>query len=230
MERRLSTGYAPLDKVLGGGFRFGWVSLIYGEAATGKTTLAVKCVVNYLRASKSRAFYVDADGKLSPARLLQIAGGDPEPLERLLLWSPASFSEQTDVVEGLLDVLRDGSSPVVVDSVTGLYRVEADVQGRDFRASKELNRQLGFLAEVARARNAAVLLTGQVHSVPVEEAPRVEMVAQRILTYWSDVVLRLEHVGRSGVRQAVLEKPKVEDNVCRFRIGERGLEETERPW
>jgi len=38
---RIPTGCPPIDELLGGGFRFGEVSLVYGEASTGKTTLAL---------------------------------------------------------------------------------------------------------------------------------------------------------------------------------------------
>ncbi|MFB0557621.1 MAG: hypothetical protein ACETVY_00755 [Candidatus Bathyarchaeia archaeon] len=230
MERRLPTGCAPLDETLGGGFRFGDVSLIYGEASTGKTTLALSCVASHLRNYRwAKAYYVDSDQKLSTKRLTQVAGGGVESLERLMVWSPRGFFEQTDVIEGLLDLIPE-RAPVVVDSITGAYRLEAGDASRTFVINKELNRQLGFLSETAKAKDAAVIVIGQVHAIMNSETPQVEPVAKRLLEYWSDCVLKLEMTPISGVRQAVLEKPGGSIRGYRFRLGEAGLEEVDRLW
>jgi DNA repair protein RadB len=229
MDHRLPTGCAPLDRFLDGGFRFGEVSLVYGEASTGKTTIALSCLANHLRGDRwAKAYYVDSDQKLSTERLIQVMGGDELLLERLLVWRPGSFSEQTEVIEGLLEL--QGNVPVVVDSVTGPYRLEAGDAQMTFSANKELNRQLGFLSETAKTRDAAVLVTGQVHGVMSVEPSQVEPVAKRLLNYWSDAVLRLEMTSIQAVRQAVVEKPGGRTGACRFMLAETGLKEAERPW
>ena len=230
MERRLPTGCAPLDEILGGGFRFGDLSLVYGGASSGKTTLAISALTNHLRADPwAKAYYIDSDQKLSTRRLTQIAG-DPLLLERLLVWRPESFPQQDRIIEGLHDLLPSGGLPVAVDSITGPYRLLAGDPGRTFAVNKELNRQLGFLSEAAKSRDAAVLVTGQVHSVLGADPPQVEPVAQRLLRYWSDAILRLETTSIQGVRQALLEKPGEEPRACRFRLGESGLEEAGGSW
>ncbi len=229
MDRRLPTGCPPIDEMLGGGFRFGDVSLIYGEASTGKTTVALSCLAGHLLGDRwAKAYYVDSDRKLSTRRLAQLTG-DGDALERLLVWSPRGFSEQAAVVEAMLE-LPDGDAPVVVDSITGPYRLKAGDARRTFTANKELNRQLGFLSETAKKKGAAVLVVGQVHEIPGAENPQAEPVAKRLLTYWSDSVLRLETTSIKGVRQAVLEKPGDGARACRFGLGDAGLEEVERAW
>lgn len=229
MEHRLPTGCPPIDEILGGGFQFGEVSLIYGEASTGKTTLALSCTVNHLNSDPhAKAYYVDSDQKLSTRRLTQIAGNDDRILKRLLIWKPHSFKEQTHLLEGLLDLLSQENTSVVVDSITGSYRLEAGNAKRTFTVNKELNRQLGFLAETAKVKEAAVLMVGQVHSILSSHTPQVEPVAQRLLRYWSDTVLRLETTSTKGTRQAVLEKPADPHRACRFSLGDAGLEEVKR--
>lgn len=232
MGRRLSTGCDALDDILGGGFRFGRVSLIYGEASTGKTTVALSCIVNHLRVEPgSRAFYIDADHRLSTNRLMQISGDDGDRLlERLLVWRPQSFSEQTEIVERLPMLLTWRATPVVVDSITGLYRLEAGDPDRTFIVNKELNRQLGFLSEAAKTRDAAVLLLGQVHSVPGPETPQIEPVAQRLLRYWSETELRLETTRTRGARQAVLEENEGDQRACMFSLSDTGLTDVRREW
>ena len=231
MEHRLSAGCASLDGLLSGGFGPGKVSLIYGEASTGKTTLALMTLSSYLKSTPNgRAFYVDADRKLSTSRMMQILGDNAELLRRLLVWRPSSFSEQTELIERLMFFPSISSAQVIIDSITGLYRLEAGDSERTFKANKDLNRQLGFLSEIANSYKAFVLLTGQVHGIPDSEAPQAEMVAERLLRYWSDVVLRLEVTPRAGIRQAILEKPKSDNNICRFMLSDRGVEEAGSDW
>ncbi|MDP7208081.1 MAG: ATPase domain-containing protein, partial [Candidatus Bathyarchaeota archaeon] len=192
MERRLPTGLSPLDDLLGGGFRYGSVSLIYGEASTGKTTIAFTSLVRHLeRDPWAKAYYIDSDNKLSTRRLTQITK-DPKALERLLIWRSMSFHEQGRTIESLSDLLHNGNIPIVVDSITGPYRLETGRSERTFRSNKELNRQLGFLSETAKIKDSAILVTGQVHSILDRDPPEVEPVAQRLLRYWSDTILMLE--------------------------------------
>ena len=225
MERRLPSGISPLDEILGGGFRYGAVSLIYGEATTGKTTLAISSLVKHLEDDPwAKAYYIDSDNKLSTRRLTQITQ-DPEVLERLLIWRSLNFPEQGRTIESLPDLLPNGNIPVVVDSITGPYRLETGSSAKTFRANKELNRQLGFLSETAKIRDSAILVTGQVHSILDRDPPEVEPVAQRLLGYWSDTILKLETTSIQGVRQAILEKPGEEQRSCRFKLGEVGIEE-----
>jgi DNA repair protein RadB len=225
MERRLPTGLSPLDEILGGGFRYGAVSLIYGEASTGKTTIAISSLARHLeRDPWAKAYYIDSDNKLSTQRLTQITQ-DPKVLERLLIWRSMNFPEQGRTIESLPDLLPNGNIPVVVDSITGPYRLEAGNSAKTFRANKELNRQLGFLSETAKTRDSAILITGQVHSILDRDPPEVEPVAQRLLGYWSDTILKLETTSIQGVRQAILEKPGEERRSCRFKLGEAGIEE-----
>ncbi len=230
LERRLPTGCAPLDEVLGGGFRFGEVSLVYGEASSGKTTLALTCALNHLRDDPwAKACYVDSDQKISTKRLTQVAGGDDPLLERLLVWRPQGFSEQTEVIESLHGLPHRGI-PVVVDSITGPYRLEAGDPRKTFSANKELNRQLGFLSETAKTKGSAVLVVGQVHGVLDANSAQVEPVAKRLLGYWSDAILRLETASIQSVRQAVVEKPPGRVGACRFMLTESGIKEAERAW
>ncbi|MBQ04187.1 hypothetical protein CL673_05695 [Candidatus Bathyarchaeota archaeon] len=225
MERRLPTGLSPLDDLLGGGFRYGSVSLIYGEASTGKTTIAFTSLVRHLeRDPWAKAYYIDSDNKLSTRRLTQITK-DPKALERLLIWRSMSFHEQGRTIESLSDLLHNGNIPIVVDSITGPYRLETGRSERTFRSNKELNRQLGFLSETAKIKDSAILVTGQVHSILDRDPPEVEPVAQRLLRYWSDTILKLETTSMQGVRQAILKKPGDEQRSCRFKLGETGIEE-----
>lgn len=127
-------------------------------------------------------------------------------------------------------IIKNRATPVVVDSITGLYRLEAGDSERTFIINKELNRQLGFLSETAKTRGAAVLLVGQVHSILGPETPQIEPVARRLLRYWSDTVLKLEMTETMGVRQAVLDKDKMVPMACRYVLSDAGIRDVRTGW
>jgi len=218
---RVKTGLEPLDKLLGGGFPCGAVSLVYGEAATGKTTLALAAALNHLGEHRAaKIVYIDSDNKLNTGRLTQIA----EPLgagllRRLHLHTPLSFREQEATLEQMPEL--DPMDFVVLDSVTGLYRGETVDEEMTYRVNKELNRQLGYISEMAGRSGAAFLLTGQVRSVM--ESSQIEPVAPRLLSYWSSTVLKLEKTPEQGRRQATLEKPITSPNAINIWITETGV-------
>lgn len=127
-------------------------------------------------------------------------------------------------------MIKNRETPVVVDSITGLYRLEAGDSERTFIVNRELNRQLGFLSETAKTIDAAVLIIGQVHSVLGSETPQLEPVARRLLRYWSDTVLKLEMTGTMGVRQAVLEKDEMVPTACRYILNDAGIRDVRKGW
>jgi DNA repair protein RadB len=180
-KTRTPTGIQPLDEVLGGGFHAQAINLIYGEATTGKTTLSLTTVFHHLSINRSaKAVYLDIDNKLNASRLEQIAEAQGENLlPRIQLFTPESYSRQGDALEHLPE-LRLGDL-LVIDSLTGLYRGETEDAEKTFRVNKELNRQLGYLSEIAKTTGSTMLLTGQVRSIL--DTRQVEPVAQRLLRY-----------------------------------------------
>ena len=220
--RRIPTGSGNLDALLSGSLARGSVTLVYGEPASGKTTLALSTAASLLRLDHAaKLLYIDSDAKFTPTRLIQMTG-DEESLRRLVYICPSTFEEQADAIDNLPGQLHRGDL-AIVDSVTGLYRVETGDSQKTFSENKELNRQLGSLKETALTMSVAILLTGQVRSVLDSTIPTVEPVAQRLLRYWSDTVIRLENTATKGVKQASVEKPEALRGATRFTITQTGI-------
>ena len=207
MEGAIPTNCVSLDKLLGGGLPKGVVSLVYGEAETGKTTFAIQCAVNCTRADR-RAIFIDADGAFSSTRLSQIAqhnSGRFSPL--LILFRPTTFQEQTSLIDQLEKYLTAKTGLVIVDTITSLYRVELGVSPEEtFRSNRKLNAQLAYLAQIAKTQKIAVLITSQVRSILTGQQNNVEPVATRVLKFWSDIVLEFKRTNRRQVIKATLEK------------------------
>lgn len=212
--------------LLGGGFPLRQISLLYGEASTGKTILSMQCALEMAR-KDFRVFYVDADQSFSAHRLERLIGG-PQQAEKIVLFRPEDFRDQVEIVENLENVLTKTPALVVVDSITGLYRSDDGGSGKIFARNRELNRQLAHLNSLAARFTLWVLLTGQVHSTPSGREWLVEPVATRTLRHWSDLVLRLRQTPKTDVRDCVLEKKngvEVSGDHSLFRIGEDGIED-----
>jgi DNA repair protein RadB len=222
-ETRVQTGVSSLDELLRGGFPPAAINLVYGEATSGKTTLSLYTAVTHLaRRRGAKCVYIDSDNKLKTDRLKKIAyTNDPRVLKQFHLFAPNSFQEQEEILEHLPSL--DSIDLMIVDSITGLYRAETGEEEETYRMNKELNRQLGYLSELAKTSGACFILTGQVRSVL--DTSYVEPVAPRLLSYWSQTILRLEKTPTPSLRQVVLEKPRRPGNVIRVKITNEGMSE-----
>jgi len=214
-----------------GGFPIGDVSLVYGEAETGKTTLALQCSVVCMR-NGFKVIFVDVDHTFSTSRLSQITDFDIKLLSPLMIvFTPEGFEEQSKFVENFDRYITKSTQLVVFDTITGLYREERGSPRETFALSRELNRQLAYLREVAEVRQVVVLLTSQVHAVLDSGKPgegQVEPPAIRVLNHWCDNILSLRPTGRFNVKEADLEKlsgREMKGFRCFFRLGSRGLED-----
>jgi len=218
LESAISTGCVSLDKLLGGGLLKGKVSLVYGEAETGKTSFAIQCAVNCAR-TDCKTIFIDADGTFSSRRLLQIAYRDIEKLSPLIiLFRPTTFQEQTSVIDHIEKYLTEKAGLVIADTITSLYRVElGGPPEKAFKLNRELNTQLAYIAQIAKTKKVAVLITSQVRSTLMEEHINVEPVATRVLKFWSDTVLQFKRTGQTQVIKVFLEKhPKHKHRLSRF--------------
>ena len=222
----LPTGCGDLDKLLGGGLHPASVTLVYGEAETGKTSLAIQCAVNATRLGY-KVIFIDSDGSFSTRRLAQIAGHDlNEVAPKITLVQPTTFQEQELAIERLDQYLTPQVRLVAVDTVTSLYRAEFEKpKEKTFKMNRELGRQLANLAQVAKTRKIAALITSQVRNVFSEGFVSTQPVATRVLKFWSDRVLDLKPADHRNTIKAVLEKPAQRTGPmnCYFTIEENGI-------
>jgi DNA repair protein RadB len=210
LQSHVQTGCISLDKLLGGGFPAEAVSLVYGEAETGKTSLAIQCAVNCARRG-IKSLFIDTDGTFSYERLSQIAECDYEEISPLMIIiRPTTFQEQSKAVDQLEKIITKQFGLIIVDTLTSLYRIEFDEPKETYAANRELNRQLAVLTQIAKTCGTAVLAISQVRSVPFGEGVELKPVATRVLNYWSDVVLDMKQTGQTRVIKVLREKhPKI---------------------
>jgi len=204
LARWIPTGCSSLDRALEGGLKPGGTTLLYGEAETGKTTLAMQCAVNCARMGY-KTLYVDCDGTFSPERLSQIVSQDFEEIsEFLIIIEPASFREQIETVDNLEKYVSKRFGLIIFDTITSLYRSELGGKKETFNLNRELNRQVAVLSQIAKALEVSVVLLSQVRSIVGETD--IAPVATRVLKFWSNSVISLERTGRRNIIRASVEK------------------------
>jgi DNA repair protein RadB len=207
VENRIPIGCRSIDGALGGGISFGSVGLIYGEAETGKTTLAMQLAVNCARRCY-KTLFVDCDGTFSAERLVQLASKNVDSLAKMIvLMRPKSFREQAIVVDRLNDYVSKDFGLIVVDTVTSLYRLNVSESPEEtFELNRALNRQLASLAQIAKTRRVSVMMVSQVHASFKEGYAVVEPVATRVLKFWADTIIGIRPTRNPQLIKATLEK------------------------
>jgi len=221
---RVSTGCGPVDDLLGGGLDRGTVTQVYGPPAAGKTNLALSAAVE-TAAAGGTALYIDTEG-LSLERFGQMADahGDEELTARIVVSAAHDFEEQREAIQDAAE-FADRAELVVVDSITGFYRLERTDEGNG-ESLRAVARQVTHLLGLARQHDLAVLVTNQVYTDP--DADRDRPLGGHTLAHWTGVILRLERF-RAGNRRISIEKHRSRPagESARFRITETGLAEAE---
>ena len=227
---KIQTGVNCIDSNVGG-ISPQTVTLIYGEAETGKTTLAIQCAAN-CGVQGFKTLFVDCDNTFYAKRLAQIAGDKFDAVaEQIILVKPKDFKEQTALIDNIQDYTAKNFGLIIIDTFTSLYGAKvSETSGKAFSINRELNRQLAILAQTAKIRKIPVIITSQVRAVfDNEQNPSVRPVATRVLKFWADTIIALKPTEFPQTIKAVLEKttPNTQEVTCYIQIGESGIEDAQ---
>jgi len=195
----LPSGVSLLDRILNGGLNTGLFTHVYGDAAAGKTTLALQFVRNARRLNLG-TIYVNSESTSPVRRLEQMTSLSFRDIENLVkILAPKGFNEQGALIDDLELYLRENTKLVIIDTLTRYYRVELEDKKTNYVKHRELNRQAGVLKGLARNHDVAVLVLNQVRS-QLKGVDDFEPVAKNILDYWSDYTIKLRVARGSGER------------------------------
>jgi DNA repair protein RadB len=223
-DARVPTGCDALDGLLGGGFPRGAVSQVYGEPSTGKTNVCMQTAVEAVE-DGGGVVYIDTEG-LSLDRLRQIGGdGIEERGHDFIIKDVYDFDEQSVAVRDVEDLAAD-TDLIVLDSATGLYRVERD-GGDEESALRRLTRQITQLTGVARRYDIAVVATNQIYTAVESATDDIAPLGGRAMEHWTKIIVRLERSAVSERRKATVEKhpSKPAGTDAEFRITDSGVED-----
>lgn len=199
---RLAFGCGTIDAMLDGGVEAGCLTLLYGEAGTGKTTLCLLLAAEVARQGK-KVIYIDTEG-VSIERLRQIAGDDFETVIKNILFSNiGSFDEQEKMVDKAIKLAQSNVDigMLIIDSISMYYRLTSREEDRSERRS--LAGQSTKLTNVAREKGLPVVVTSQVYTDV--ETGTFEALGGHALHHNAKAIVRIDKASM-GRRRAVLMK------------------------
>ena len=210
-ERRLTTGIAEFDRVLGGGLVPGSVTLIGGEPGIGKSTLLLQCAAAL--AKDQAVLYATGEESVR-----QVA----ERARRLAVDAATLALVAETAVERILEFAAESSAKVlVIDSIQTMSVAEVEAAPG---AVTQLRESTASLVRHAKATGTAVLLIGHVTREGSIAGPRV-------LEHMVDTVLYFESDSGSRYRviRAVKNRFGAANEIGVFAMEERGLREVRNP-
>jgi DNA repair protein RadB len=227
-QRKIPTGCPSLDTLLRGGFGRGEVTLVYGEAGTGKTTTVIQVATSAARMGL-KVLYIDSDHSFTHQRFQQIARDESQAAsELIMIFLPETFAEQRVLIESFQNYITPRVGLVIVDSMSSLYRAAFSNAESIFTLNRDLSRQLAYMGELSASTGISCIVTSQVHARLTHPLGDVEPVARRALFHFPRAILRLRHTPRQGVKEFVLERIEGSDMrgaSCLVALKEIGLED-----
>ena len=217
----LAIGSKPLDDLLEGGLEGGAITLLFGEAGSGKTNICLQVARNVALEGK-KVVYIDTEG-VSLERLKQISGDRYEEVMRnVLFFEPASFDEQEKLVDKAVR-LADSSLEVgviILDSATIHYRLTRNDEEKGVR--KSLSPQLAKLLAAARSKDIPIILTSQVYT-DIEKGT-FEPLGGHVLLHNAKAIIRLDKVGTNTRRAVIIKHRHLEEGRrTDFKITKNGV-------
>ena len=205
---RVPIGSAALDGLLDGGLEGGAITLLFGEAGTGKTNICLQVARNVALDGK-KVIFIDTEG-VSLDRMRQISGDDYEKvLDNLLFFEPHSFEDQEKLVDKASKLAESAVEVgvIILDSATIHYRLTRKDDEKGVR--KSLSPQLARLLVVARHKDIPVLLTSQVYT-DIEKGT-FEPLGGHVLLHNAKAIVRLDKVGTSSRRAVIIKHRHLEE-------------------
>ena len=211
-DERVSTGFAGLDRVLGGGLVAGSVVLIAGEPGIGKSTLLLQAASN-LGSAERPALYASGEESIAQvaarARRLGLPAGG------------IAFVPGRDLGEVLEAASGAARSLLVVDSIQS---IRDPTQPTLVGGTSQVRGATDALVGLAKREGFCVVIAGQV-------TKDGDLAGPRTLEHAVDVVCSFDGDPGSGLRVLAGGKNRFgpEGEVAWFEMGATGLREVPAP-
>jgi circadian clock protein KaiC len=191
-RRRLSTGVAELDKMMGGGILEGDSVLVAGPSGTGKSALATQFLAEGLRRGEpgiAAIFEERPDGYATRADTfgLELRSAQKGGTLELLYLRPLDLSVDETMQEILDAVKRVKAKRLVIDSLVGFEMALAPGFREDFRES--------LYRMIAALTGAGVTIFT---TVEIEDTFTAMQFSHYAISFLTDDIIRLRYVEIEG--------------------------------
>ena len=224
---------------MGGGLETQTITEFYGAYGSGKSQMCHQLCVNVQLPPErgglgGSVLYIDTENTFHTERIVSMARHfdlDPAEVVKNIIVAEAYTSDhQIFLLENADSIIKDNNVRlIIVDSLTGHFRSE--YVGRETLAMRQqkLNKHMHKLIRLARAFNAAAVVTNQVMSKPdVFFGDAVHPIGGHIVAHTSHTRLYLRKSARGPVRIArLVSSPYLPNGEGIFKITENGVEEVD---
>jgi circadian clock protein KaiC len=191
-QRRLSSGIAELDEMMGGGIPEGDSVLIGGSSGTGKSLLGTQFIVEGLRQGEPGivAMFEERPNEYSDRATsfgFDLETPQKEGKLRLLYIRPLDLSVDETVREIIDTVQSIGAKRLLIDSLSGFEMALAPAFRSDFRES--LYRMIGALTRIG----VTIVSTVETQDLFTEFT-----LSSYAISFLSDDIVRLRYVSING--------------------------------
>ena len=201
------TGCEIIDKILKDNNSL----LVYGEAATGKTSLLLH-IVKTISLNGLNALFISTEGSLYQARVSL----EPENYSNVLFTEIYGLDELLEYVLLYVPLLHK-IRYIVIDSINALYRLSSWEEG----SIEKFGLINALLKEFVNKRNGLLFASAQVRAV--DDSSEVIASGMSILDYWFDIIIQLRR--ENGKRVLKIIKPRgYERELIEFKITSKGIE------
>ena len=208
-SKRIMTGLAEADRVLGGGMLSGSLILLGGNPGVGKSTLAL----HMCSGIGEKVLYISAEESEEQVALRA---------RRLDLKSDDLFLSSENELDGILKhVDRINPVLVIIDSIQTIFNPELDSLPGSPSQIRDCGQQL---LEISKNKNITILIVGHVTKEGAIAGPKM-------LEHMVDTVLYMEGDDRYDHRILRSEKNRfgTTNEVGVFQMNEKGLTEISNP-
>ena len=158
------------------------ITLIYGEASTGKTTLAKMAAIEYSKQGK--VIFLDTENGFNTDRLRQLTSNFNDVLKSIILINAKNFFQQHQAIKNMGSIKK--VSLIIVDTIGANYRVY--VKNDYKKANAILKTQINALKKIGE--KIPVLIITQVYSDL--KSGLLNPIGGKIVTNDADTIIRLE--------------------------------------
>ncbi|MGD9892655.1 MAG: ATPase domain-containing protein [Dehalococcoidia bacterium] len=221
-DRRLSTGVAALDEMLGGGVPAWDSTLVAGPSGSGKSALASQFIAAGLRQGEAGVIavfeehpkeYLERAKTLGPDLEAQVRAGRLE----VLYLRPLDLSVDEALLEIQGAVARVQAQRLVIDSLSGFELALAPTFREDFRES--LYRMVGALT----GSGVTVFMTAEVGISFTDLS-----FSANLISFLTDNIILQRYVELDGELRKVLAVVKMRGSghstaLCQYEVSDHGL-------
>ncbi len=211
-EPRFSSGFAEMDRVLGGGLVQGSLVLVGGDPGIGKSTLLLQ-VCRMISAQGRKVLYISGEESARQIKMRADRIGQFTGEMRLLA------ETNLDLIESTIE--ENNPDAVVIDSIQTMYR--EDVSSAPGSVS-QVRESTNSLLKIAKGKNITMFLVGHVTKEGMVAGPRV-------LEHMVDTVLYFEGDKSAMYRmlRAVKNRFGATNEMGVFEMVQEGLREVDNP-